>query len=74
MFGVVGFLVRYAAWTVGIGAVFLTAVRRSGQAAMVVPPPPPPAGYPPSNAYLPPEPPPPPSDWSSGPLGDTDPE
>ncbi len=55
MFGVAGFLVRYAAWTVGIGAVFLTAVRRSGQAAMVVPPPPP-AGYPPSDAYLPPEP------------------
>ena len=39
MFGIVGFLVRYAAWTVGIGAVFLTAVRRSGQAAMAVPPP-----------------------------------
>ena len=35
MFGIVGFLVRYAAWTVGIGAVFLTAVRRSGQAAML---------------------------------------
>ncbi|HEX2463801.1 MAG TPA: polymer-forming cytoskeletal protein [Thermoanaerobaculia bacterium] len=73
MFGIVGFLVRFAAWTVGIGAVFLIAVRRSGQVAMVVPPPPP-ADYPPSGAYLPPEPPPPPSGWSSRPIGDTDSE
>lgn len=75
MFGIAGFLVRYAAWTVGIGAVFLTAVRRSGPAAMVgAPPSPPPTGYPPSSAYLPPEPAPPASDWSSRPIGDTYPD
>jgi hypothetical protein len=54
MFGIVGFLVRYAAWTVGLGAVFLTAVRRSGSAAAMAVPPPPPS-YPPDSAYLPPE-------------------
>jgi hypothetical protein len=56
MFGIVGFLIRYAAWTVGIGAVFLAAVRRSGPAAaMAVPPVP--SAYPPADSYLPPEPP-----------------
>jgi hypothetical protein len=63
MFGIVGFLVRFAAWTVGIGAVFLTAVRRSGPAAAMAVPPPPPASYPPDAGYLPPE-----ASASSGPT------
>jgi hypothetical protein len=66
MFGVVGFLIRYAAWTVGIGAVFLTAVRRSSPgAALAVPPPP----LPPAAPY-PGAPPAPPGDpgWSGQPV------
>ncbi len=35
MFGIVGFLVRYAAWTVGLGAVFLSSLR--GGNALSVP-------------------------------------
>ena len=57
MFGVAGVFVRWLAWTVGLGAVFLTTVRRYGAGAVAVPPPPPPAGYTPDPTYLPPEPP-----------------
>jgi MFS family permease len=81
MFGIAGFLVRYAAWTVGIGAVFLTAVRRSGPATMLAQPPPLPPGDLPGSPYPPPEPlvPPPPAPpaddrgWSAQPIGDADP-
>jgi len=74
MFGVVGFLVRYVAWTVGLGAVFLTAVRSPNRAAMAVPPPP--TGLPPSGGDYPP--PPPPAqpgapEWSGQPMDDRDP-
>jgi hypothetical protein len=85
MFGVVGFFVRYAAWTVGLGAVFLTA-RRSGQgsAAVVaplppIPPAPPAPGYAPVAPYSGIEPPPAPAapsaapvdrDWSGEPIDD----
>jgi hypothetical protein len=57
MFGIVGFLVRYLAWTVGLGAVFL-GFARSRAAIAPVPPPPPPA--PPAQ----------PGDWASHPVDD----
>jgi hypothetical protein len=75
MFGLVGFLIRYVAWTVGIGAVFLTAVRRSSfGAAAPLPPLPPPSGpLPEAPPYpRPPVPPEPAGEpgWSAQPTGD----
>jgi len=54
MFGFAGLVVRFLAWTIGLGAVFLTA-RRPGQVGMTVPPPPPAPRYSPDAAYPPPD-------------------
>ena len=42
MFGFAGFLVQYAAWTIGLGAVFLNGFRRPRPASGAADPPPPP--------------------------------
>ena len=72
MFGVAGVLVRYAAWTVGIGAVFLTAVRRSSPGVLMATPPLPPLPDSAPQAPPPPAPPAPAGDsgWSGQPMGD----
>ena len=43
MFGILGFVLQYAAWTIGIGAVFLNGFRRQATASASPAPPPPPA-------------------------------
>ena len=53
MFGVIGFLFQYAAWTIGIGAVFLTGFRRGSAGGAVESPPPPPPATPEADALPP---------------------
>jgi hypothetical protein len=56
MFGVAGFLFQYAAWTIGLGSVFLHGFRRSPSridtAPAAPPAPPPPASDPESEPRI----------------------